>query len=465
MRTFAFPQTRARYYRLELQGAPLGPAETMSQVPAKAAAEYVLAETILHSEAYIHRWEEKAGYRHLFEYESVPTLAVPADAAIQREDLIDLTAKMETGNLQWNVPAGDWQILRMGFSLTGAKNRPAMPTGLGFEVDKLSRDHTEAYIRDYMRQIAEVLATALWGDLDGISRTRRTSGKGQVVWGLPLADVLASLQIAKDVEHSRLLDMDLYWIHRRTATADIYFVVNGSDRAGDIDVRFRVTGKTPELWFPDTGERRQAAYQSADSLTTVPLTLPPYGSILVVFQQRAADTEPLRQDEIVTTREILAGPWDVSFPANSGAPEKIRLEQLHSWTAHADVGVQYFSGTAVYVKTITAPAEWLRKESHVILDLGEVRDIARVFVNGQAAVPTWKPPYLIDITHLLKPGANDCRIEVTNQWTNRLLGDHDPHVQHKVLAGSAAIRFFGAPPPLQESGLLGPVTLISKQTN
>ncbi|MBN1465674.1 hypothetical protein JXA02_07945 [candidate division KSB1 bacterium] len=423
-----------------------------------------------------------------------------------------------------------------------------MPTGLGFEVDKLSRNHTEAYIRDYLRPIAEALgplygtalryvmldsweagmqnwtddmlaefqrrrgydarpflpvlekiavlveggatvlgrkpiaspslagypdvdakigalATALWGDLDGISRTRRTAGKGQVIWGLPLADVLASMQIAKDVEYSRTLDMDVHWIHRRTATADIYFVVNGSDRAADIDVRFRVTGKTPELWSPDTGERRPAAYKSADSLTTVPLTLSPYGSVLVVFQQRAADAESLRQDDFVTTRTILAGPWDVSFPANSGAPEKIQLAQLQSWTAHADSGVRYFSGTAAYVKTIDALADWFRGDTQVILDLGEVRDIAEVFVNGKAAGTGWKPPYLFDITRLLKPGANDCRIEVTNQWTNRLLGDHRAKAGQRVLAGSDGIRFFGPLPPVQESGLLGPVALISRPAN
>jgi hypothetical protein len=61
---------------------------------------------------------------------------------------------------------------------------------------------------------------------------------------------------------------------------------------------------------------------------------------------------------------------------------------------------------------------------------------------------------------------NQFRIEVTNQWTNRLLGDRDTAVNQKVLpAGSENILFFGSPPPLQESGLIGPVTLISIKTD
>lgn len=157
-RTFSFPQTHAKIYRIELTGIPLRPAEAMAQFPTKSATEYVLAEAVLHADARIHRWEEKAGFRHLFEYESVPTPEIDIEDTIQPDALIDLTAKMDkSGTLKWNVPKGNWQILRIGYSLTGAKNRPAMKTGLGFEVDKLSRKHTEAYIRHYTQPILETL--------------------------------------------------------------------------------------------------------------------------------------------------------------------------------------------------------------------------------------------------------------------------------------------------------------------
>jgi len=106
----------------------------------------------------VHRWEEKAGFSFLFEYESVPTPAVPSSAAIRRADVFDLTSKMaKDGSLNWDVPAGKWTILRMGYSLTGAKNRPATPAGLGYEADKLSRQHMEAYFRGYTDPIAQAL--------------------------------------------------------------------------------------------------------------------------------------------------------------------------------------------------------------------------------------------------------------------------------------------------------------------
>lgn len=138
-------------------------------------------------------------------------------------------------------------------------------------------------------------------------------------------------------------------------------------------------------------------------------------------------------------------------------------------TSHAgpiDAGVKYFSGTAVYNKTINAPADWFQKDVKLVMDLGKVMDIAEVFINGKALGIGWKPPYTFDITGILKPGVNQLRIEVTNQWTNRMLGDLNPEVKQKVLsAGSENIRFFGTPPPLQESGLIGPVTLNSIKTN
>ena len=158
VRTFAFPETTARFYRVELTGAALDPAATMSDASAQPAKQYVLTEAVLHSGARVHRWEEKTGFSFLFEYESTPTPPVPSAAAIRRADVVDLTSKMaKDGSLNWDVPAGKWTILRMGYSLTGAKNRPATPAGLGYEVDKLSRKHVEAYFHGYTDPIAKAL--------------------------------------------------------------------------------------------------------------------------------------------------------------------------------------------------------------------------------------------------------------------------------------------------------------------
>jgi hypothetical protein len=158
VRTYAFAPTTAKFYRIELAGAPLGPGATMSQAPAVPARQYVLSEAVLHGGARVHRWEEKAGFSFLFEYETVPTPETPASAGVAARDVVDLTGKMKPdGSLEWDVPAGDWTILRLGYSLTGAKNRPATAAGSGYEADKLSRRHMEAYIHGYFDPLAEKL--------------------------------------------------------------------------------------------------------------------------------------------------------------------------------------------------------------------------------------------------------------------------------------------------------------------
>lgn len=158
VRTFAFAETTAKFYRIELTGAPLTPAAVMNQSPSLPARSYTLLEAVLHSGARINRWEEKAGFSFLFEYESVPTPTAPASSIIQRSDIVDLTTKLnKDGTLNWDVPEGSWTILRLGYSLTGAKNRPAVTAGLGYEVDKLSRKHTESYLRGYTEPLAQAL--------------------------------------------------------------------------------------------------------------------------------------------------------------------------------------------------------------------------------------------------------------------------------------------------------------------
>jgi hypothetical protein len=100
-----------------------------------------------------------------------------------------------------------------------------------------------------------------------------------------------------------------------------------------------------------------------------------------------------------------------------------------------------------------------------LLDLGAVKDLAEVSVNGEAMGTLWKASYQVDVTDVLKPGANQLEIAVTNEWTNRLLGDQAASPEQKVLATSTRlIGRLGTPPTLAESGLLGPVQILSVTT-
>jgi hypothetical protein len=812
VRTFAFPETRAKCFRVEMTGAPLGPAATMNQSPTTPAQQYNLMELKLHAEAHVHRAEEKAGFSFLFEYESVPTPDIPESAVARSADMVELFSKMRAdGSLEWDVPPGRWNIVRFGYSLTGAKNRPAPPSGSGFEADKLSRKHMEAYYHGYMdpiekslgplfgtslrfvmmdsweagyqnwtddmpaefrrrrgydltrylpvlsgrvvdsalasdrflwdfrrtladmfaenhygtmsdllhqhgigiygeaagvsleipedtllnkskvtipmgefwvrdlhprlmyyqdirgaasaahisggqlvaaeaftgggyespftlkqvadywfaqgvnrivfhtsahqprdtkpgntmvgthinrnitwaelaspfmtylartsyllqqgrfvadiayllnegapstmpiwgagltptmpdgydydylnadvllnrtspgndgrislpggmnyrvlvlpetdqirpellRKIRELvaggatvvgrrpvrspslmrqpeadaevaqLATELWGDLDGTSRTIRRYGKGAVIWGLPLNKVTDWLKVPKDFEAGS--GTDIAWLHRKEADTDIYYVVNLTDRARDLDAAFRVSGKEAELWHPDTGKTERIGHSNLDDRTSVRLHLDEREAVFVVFRSGSnSSVQPSLAGKPMTVAE-LNGPWKVSFPPNLGAPGKIQLPTLQSWTANTNDGVKYFSGTAAYSMKLSAPKSWFRSKSKLQLELGTVRDIAEVSVNGKALGIFWKAPYRIDVTDVLKPGDNILEIKVTNEWTNRLIGDRAASPEQKILDPESTAPGgpggFGAQNQRPvESGLLGPVSIVS----
>jgi hypothetical protein len=158
-------------------------------------------------------------------------------------------------------------------------------------------------------------------------------------------------------------------------------------------------------------------------------------------------------------RELMniGGPWKINFPEKSGAPPAIVLDSLSSWTKHKDEGVKYFSGTATYSQSFD-----LKKEpgkSKFFLDLGRVGDIAEVTLNGKKLDILWKAPYRVDITHALQKGKNQLQIKVTNEWTNRLIGDKEAPADKKVLP--VYTNPFGGQYQLTDSGLMGPVKLLT----
>jgi hypothetical protein len=312
----------------------------------------------------------------------------------------------------------------------------------------------------------QALAADVWGDLDGISRFQRVYGKGGVVWGLPPAEALARLHVAKDFECTRALDAETPWIHRRAGDTDIYYVANQGDRAVDLEARFRVAGKEAELWHPDTGEIEPAGYAIVGDRTTVPLHLAERETVFVVFRKAATTTTRTIPRAANTTVATVSGPWDVAFPPNFGAPAKIQLAKLESWTANTDDGVKYFSGTATYTKSVQAPQGWFRPGAKVLLDLGTVKDLAEVSVNGKALGILWKAPYRVDATGALKAGANRLEVKVTNEWTNRQIGDRVVPVEKRVFPPTGmmmgAMGGRGGPQIPAESGLMGPVTVISQ---
>jgi hypothetical protein len=363
-------------------------------------------------------------------------------------------------------------------------------------------------LQNYPACDAEVagLASELWG-------------KGQVLTHTDLKTALVKLGIGPDVT----CPGDVLWTHRRDGDTDIYFL---SNQRGDVrteQIGFRAGGRAPEFWWPETGRReRPAVYEAGENLVTVPVPFGPNTSVFVVFREKARtdslvaatvdgksvfEVQPLNQNgqlpeikglpaeltfgddgklnllayrsgsfEVKTaagvTRKLevaavpapveLGGPWQVSFDAKAGGPEKpVTFEKLEDWSKRPEEGIKYYSGTAVYRKTFDLPAEFSRRNSvgnaKLHLDLGEVRDMVRVRVNGKDAGTVWKPPYRLDMTGLVKDGKNMLEIDVVNTWFNRLIGDAQPGVGNKV--SFTTFRRSDPKCPLKPAGLIGPVIL------
>lgn len=128
-------------------------------------------------------------------------------------------------------------------------------------------------------------------------------------------------------------------------------------------------------------------------------------------------------------------------------------------------GVKYFSGVATYSNTFTLKADELGAQKRVQLDLGQVRFVAEVYVNGQSQGIVWKPPYRVDVTDAVKVGVNQLIVEVANTWSNRLVGDaQNPDGKQFCRTNIDKSLTWEVPweeTPLLESGLLGPVKLIT----
>jgi hypothetical protein len=298
----------------------------------------------------------------------------------------------------------------------------------------------------------------LRGELFGDGTGVHSVGKGTVYAGQTPADVFAALKVAPDFDYTRPeSDARLLFLHRKLDHGDIYFVDNRKDRDETVNASFRVTGKAPELWHAETGKSEPVSFSIAGGRTTVPLHLEPWGTVFVVFRKATTESSQTLPRVIETQLVAVDGAWKVSFEPNRGAPPSITLNQLSSWSDNTDAGVKYFSGTGTYTQTVQASQSWFKKGAHFWLDLGDVKNLAEVTVNGKNLGVVWHAPYRVDVTSVLKPGANELIIKVTNAWVNRLIGDEQPGATKYTFAD---VKPYKANSQLLASGLLGPVAIV-----
>jgi hypothetical protein len=323
------------------------------------------------------------------------------------------------------------------------------------------------------------LADEIWGDCDGQKVKERRLGEGRIVWGKSMGEVLSGAGRSPDFEYrGREKDTTLHFIHRATDSSEIYFVSNRQEREEEVECTFRVSGKQPELWDPVTGETRPAeAFRQTGGRTTIPLEFAPYGSMFVIFRQaigREANGPATRNFPVYSKSQELRGPWTVSFDPRWGGPENVDFARLVSWTERAEEGIKYYSGTARYRKTFDLAEGLQGTGRRIALDLGEVKNVAQVRLNGKEMGVLWSKPFRVEITEAVKASGNVLEIDVVNLWPNRIIGDADLPTTRRFTRTNIIKNDLEWSDPqfkpikqeegLLKSGLLGPVELQSIET-
>jgi hypothetical protein len=314
-------------------------------------------------------------------------------------------------------------------------------------------------LQGYPKSDLEVqqLAQKLWGDS---SAKQQPYGKGMVLNNINLSEALALLKVTPDF----LADnKDVHYKHRTVGNKEIYFLANSSTKTIDFQATFRIKGLQPELWDPLTGEVRVLAnYETAGEATVVPLRLAAAGSAFIVFRNPGQSTSKVInsnfQEPLVL--KTLNNKWEVQFENDSvkrGPLKPVVFDQLTDWSQNSDERIRYFSGTAVYSTTLNLEKE--NKGENLYLDLGELSAMAKVKINGVYVGGVWTAPYRVNVTGKLHKGKNKLEITVVSTWKNRLIGDYSLPEKDKIVHSENAD--LNAKSPLQKSGLLGPVKLIS----
>lgn len=229
------------------------------------------------------------------------------------------------------------------------------------------------------------------------------------------------------------------WIHRRDGEADIYFVANTQDATIRPTLEIEGEVRQPEIWDPESGSMSKAPeWALTGGKMSVKLQLTNRRAVFLVFRKSTTATESVhmayRQE--VSDSLHVEGSWRVRFEAG----KEVVWPTLMAWNECADPDIKYYSGTARYSRQLNLKE--VDRHFRYVLDLGEVKNLAVVRVNGQECGTLWHSPFAIDITDAFMAGENTLEIDVTNLWVNRMVGDEQ---EPDDVEWSEPFRFGAAP--------------------
>jgi hypothetical protein len=303
----------------------------------------------------------------------------------------------------------------------------------------------------------KILAKQLWRNIDGKNIKQNHYGAGRIIFGDTIRKVLMDKNIQPDFEYTGGEDVWLDFIHRSTPESEIYFVTNRHGKAVRSDCTFRVAAHAPEIWNAVTAKiDNKVNYKVVNGRIVIGMNFEAFQSFFIVFPKNSGLTTPLASSNFPELKLVqeLTGTWDVAFDTKWGGPGSVEFHGLQDWSKSADDRIKHFSGKAIYTKNI----DWnIDSKKPVYLDLGLVKNIADVWLNGKHLGIVWTAPWRIDISPAIKQGRNLLKIEVINLWPNRLIGDAALLPEKKLTNTNIA---FKPDAPLLPSGLLGPVTIL-----
>ena len=215
----------------------------------------------------------------------------------------------------------------------------------------------------------------------------------------------------------------------------------------------------PKVWRADRGTVEDVSYRVEEGRLFVDLNLERDDAVFVVLQGKARHKSFVASVKTPVTEELLpSSDWSVRFvPAIN--PEGVldyNFDSLCAWNESQDPFIRFFSGTATYSTSFRWSPDQVGTEA--VLDLGQVFNMAHVYVNGRDLGLLWKEPYKIDVSEALVEGENTLEIKVTNSWGNKLIGDSALPMEER--AARTSWEFYSPEDPLPTSGLLGPVRIV-----
>ncbi|WP_020531172.1 glycosyl hydrolase [Flexithrix dorotheae] len=366
------------------------------------------------------------------------------------------------------------------------------------------------------------IADNIWGKSSAKRKRKKNYGKGTIITGYTAREILEEKGIFQDFNYKVASNQSaplIDYIHRSTGEEEIYFIRNMDTLALIANLNFRIPqNMKPAIWDPVSGEISQPAiFRFHEKGLEMPLKLEGLQSYFIVFSKTneslsfinkitkngeilfPAETmedfdfsakfqenqaivfqtslpgeyELIRNNGAVEKEnfstapqiKILENSWQVHFPYGWGFDPVQQFDELMDWTAHPNSALKIFSGKASYKTSFEVEDEFLELKSNYFLDLGELGDVATVYLNGKEVGTSIFPPHQLNIDGIIKSGLNYLEVEVANTWLNQLIGESkkplDEQRTRSNLGNTNGERPWSNYSP-KRSGLLGPVRIISR---